>query len=266
MTKTITPEELAEMLTADKRARPFADGGIGDLMSKRGDAYLQDYVLSTDEGSDYEPNEFERILLEDFMAGLLMDEVMFAPVRALLDLAESARRYEAQEKNHGVARFVDAEEIAELMEAGARTWMPIALATPERNGSIIVMTSDDAPVIGQAFWHEHGDGTWALHWSAVSPKEDCWNDPISETNKPIVCFQPMPEGPCDERVKAMASPSPHMAALLRIKVLEEACQEAVGLLLERIHHNPARSAAHNARLTLQAALSPAQSTEEEKGQ
>lgn len=36
-------------------------------------------------------------------------------------------------------------------------------------------------------------------------------------------------------------------------------QEAVDLLLERIHHNPARSAAHNARLTLQAALQAPQS-------
>lgn len=37
---------------------------------------------------------------------------------------------------------------------------------------------------------------------------------------------------------------------------DAAIQEAIDLLLERIHHNPARSAAHNARLTLQAALSP----------
>lgn len=100
--------------------------------------------------------------------------------------------------------------------------MPMELAKPERNGSIIVMTSDDTPVIGQAFWHEHGDGTWALHWSPVSPKEDCWNDPITETNKGLACWQPMPEGPCEARVKAMGSPGPHMAALLRVKELEEA--------------------------------------------
>lgn len=173
-------------------------------------------------------------------------------LRVLTALEEAAER----EKYHGVARFVDAEEIAELMEAGARTWMPMDLAKPVKNGSIIVMTTDDVPVIGQAFWHEHGDGTWALHWQSVDPKVDCWNDPITETNKGLACWQPVPEGPCEARVKAMDSPGPHMAALLRIKVLEEACQEAIDLLLERIHHNPARSAAHNARLTLQAALSP----------
>lgn len=42
----------------------------------------------------------------------------------------------------------------------------------------------------------------------------------------------------------------------RNATLKVAMQEAIDLLLERIHHNPARSAAHNARLTLQAALSP----------
>lgn len=183
-----------------------------------------------------------------------------------LSLLTALEEAEGREKYHGVARFVDAEEIAELMEAGARTWMPISLAKPERNGSIIVMTSDETPVIGQAFWHEHGNGTWALHWSSVSPKDDCWNDPISETNKPIVCFQPLPEGPCGARMKAMDAPGPHMAALLRIKALEEACQEAIDLLLERIHHNPARSAAHNARLTLRAALSPNKSEADSNGQ
>lgn len=178
--------------------------------------------------------------------------------------AELSRLDEAA-KYHGVARFVDAEEIAELMEAGARTWMPMEMAKPVRNGSIIVMTTDNVPVIGQAFWHEHGDGTWALHWQSVDPKVDCWNDPITETNKGLACWQPMPEGPCEARVKAIGSPGPHMAALLRIKALEEACQEAVDLLLERIHHNPARSAAHNARLTLQAALSPSKSEADNEG-
>lgn len=146
----------------------------------------------------------------------------------LAALEEAAGEIERQDsiiKNMGVASFCEAEEIAELMEAGARTWMPMELAKPERNGSIIVMTSDDTPVIGQAFWHEHGDGTWALHWSVVSPKEDCWNDPITETNKGIACWQPMPEGPCEARVKAMGSPGPHMAALLRIKELEDALRK-----------------------------------------
>ena len=69
--------------SAASEVAPFAEGGIGHAMQERGHAYLNDYVLSTD-GADYEPNEFERSLLEDFMSGLLCDEAMFGPVRALL--------------------------------------------------------------------------------------------------------------------------------------------------------------------------------------
>lgn len=49
------------------------------------------------------------------------------------------------------------------------------------------------------------------------------------------------------------------ALTARAEKAEQAIREAIDLLLERIHHNPARSAAHNARLTLQAALFPSKS-------
>lgn len=62
---------------------PFADGGLGDDLYKRGTAYLADYVLST-EGADHEPSEFERVLLEDAFAGLMGDEALFGPIRTVL--------------------------------------------------------------------------------------------------------------------------------------------------------------------------------------
>lgn len=137
---------------------------------------------------------------------------------ALLDAyAEQGRKLEAAEadrKSDGVARFCDAETIAELMENGARTWMPIGSAQPVKNGSIIVMTSDDEPVIGEAFWHEHGEGVWALHWQACSPKDEPWNDPISETNKPIIAWQPMPEGVPAQRVEQLSTAKEATSSLM----------------------------------------------------
>lgn len=62
---------------------PFAPGGLGHELQQRGDAYLADYVLSTD-GADYEPSENERFLLTDAFAGLLSDEALFGPVRTIL--------------------------------------------------------------------------------------------------------------------------------------------------------------------------------------
>lgn len=133
-----------------------------------------------------------------------------ATTEALLTALEEAETENCYLK---VGQFVDSETIAELMEAGDRTWMPIALAKPNPNGSLIVMTSDEKPVIGQAFWHQDHDGAWGLYWTAVSPTQDSWNDPISETNKPIVCFQPLPEGSCEARVNAMVSASATIEAL-----------------------------------------------------
>lgn len=210
MSENLTAEELAD-LKAKSLGEKFFDARKAAKMT---------YMTSWQSLMDHERSEHEKAALA-FAASLSHDETASAVITSLRTALEEAAE---REKYHGVARFVYAEEIAELMEAGARTWMPMELAKPVKNGSIIVMTTDDVPVIGQAFWHEHGDGTWALHWQSVDPKVDCWNDPITETNKGLACWQPVPEGPCDARVKAMDSPGPHMAALLRIKALEEASE------------------------------------------
>lgn len=113
---------------SDLTAPPFADGGIGNLMLAGGQAYLDEYVLAT-EGDDHEPTEFERVLLEDFMAGLMNDEAMFGPVRALLarlQAAEAALTAAEGEKEHyrnnghqQALRARDAEARATASEARA---------------------------------------------------------------------------------------------------------------------------------------------------
>lgn len=80
---SVSADPVGGVTSGAGEVAPFAEGGIGHAMQERGYAYLKEYVLSTD-GADYEPNEFERALLEDFMNGLLGDEAMFGPVRELL--------------------------------------------------------------------------------------------------------------------------------------------------------------------------------------
>lgn len=67
---------------------PFAPGGLGHEMQARGDAYLAEYVLSTD-GADYEPTENERFLLSDAFARLLCDDALFGPIRTILSALAS---------------------------------------------------------------------------------------------------------------------------------------------------------------------------------
>ena len=83
---------------------PFAEGGLGDDLYKRGSAYLADYVLSTD-GADYEPNEFERALLEDAFAGLMQDEALFGPIRTVL---ATLRPQPSGETREAVAELIEA--------------------------------------------------------------------------------------------------------------------------------------------------------------
>jgi hypothetical protein len=66
---------------------PFAENGLGDLISKGAAAYREDYVYSPDPdcaGADHELTEFEAAMVEDFVAGMLGDERVFGPVRAAL--------------------------------------------------------------------------------------------------------------------------------------------------------------------------------------
>lgn len=70
----------------------WAEGGIGDRIYKAMHAYLDDYVFSPDEGSDHEPTDFERILLEDFFNGAIGAEAVNATLQgAAKDQAELTR-------------------------------------------------------------------------------------------------------------------------------------------------------------------------------
>lgn len=78
-----TPDAVRDLLPIWK------DDGLGGRIYKAMHAYLDDYVFSPDEGSDHEPNEFERLLLEDFFNGAISDEA----VNAILQ--EAARAMQA---------------------------------------------------------------------------------------------------------------------------------------------------------------------------
>lgn len=107
----------ADLTTLDFTVPPFADNGIGGVMSARGEAYLDEYVLSTDEGPDYEPSEDERELLQDFMAGLLNDEAMFGPVRKLLNDRNALYDRAKQLAEIGIG---NGQEIARLIAENAK--------------------------------------------------------------------------------------------------------------------------------------------------
>lgn len=52
----------------------FRDTGWGTRLSTAAEAYLEDYVFSPDEGSDHELNDWERMLMQDFLAGLFSQD------------------------------------------------------------------------------------------------------------------------------------------------------------------------------------------------
>lgn len=233
MSKTTTPDLaalVAELREAAEKATPGEWSWWSSAFCNEGD---DDAILCEGPDSDQAHSIFEggftRASEENQANARLIALANPYNILALLDAyAEQGRKLEAAEvdrKNEGVARFCDAETIAELMENGARTWMPIGSAQPVKNGSIIVMTSDDEPVIGQAFWHhDPKDNTWDLYWGAVSPDVEPWNEPIGETNKGLLAWQPMPEGVPAARVKQLSSAKEATCALA---VSLEKAQDAV---------------------------------------
>lgn len=52
----------------------FRDTGIGTRLSMAAEKYLEDYVFSPDQGGDHDLTEWERMLFQDFLAGLFADE------------------------------------------------------------------------------------------------------------------------------------------------------------------------------------------------
>lgn len=69
----------------------YQDGGLGDRLYKAMHAYLDEYVFSPDEGSDHEPTEFERMLLEDFFNGAISDEAVNAILQEAARAMQEAR-------------------------------------------------------------------------------------------------------------------------------------------------------------------------------
>lgn len=52
----------------------FRDTGIGTRLSRAAQKYADDYVFSPNDGSDHEPTGFEKVLIDDMLAGLFADE------------------------------------------------------------------------------------------------------------------------------------------------------------------------------------------------
>ncbi|MGQ3018762.1 hypothetical protein [Phenylobacterium sp.] len=127
---------------------PFAENGIGELISQGCAGYREDYVYCPDPdgpGADHEPTEFEAAMLEDFVAGLLGDERVFGPVRAALaeiahlqsdlagirgHMAAAAAQFRFYAEQHAakVASF-EKSKSKDYPAAQARWDLPIAEAT-----------------------------------------------------------------------------------------------------------------------------------------
>ena len=52
----------------------FRDTGWGTRLSTAASAHIEDYVFSPDEGSDHELNEWEKMLVQDFLASLFSQD------------------------------------------------------------------------------------------------------------------------------------------------------------------------------------------------
>jgi hypothetical protein len=64
--------------------------GLGARLSRAADSYLSDYVYSPDDSfADHEPTEFERLMMQDMLAG------MFADISVSSILQEAARGMKA---------------------------------------------------------------------------------------------------------------------------------------------------------------------------
>ena len=61
-------------MSDDERLAIFRDTGFGTRLSMAAAKYLESYVFSPDEGSDHDLTEWERMLFEDFLAGLFAAE------------------------------------------------------------------------------------------------------------------------------------------------------------------------------------------------
>lgn len=131
-----------------------------------------------------------------------------------------------------MGRMLDAETIAELMEDGAVTWRPISEAVPVERQSIIVCTAGKPPIVGEATWLREDDKELDLWWANTSPG-DYYADPISQSNAKVVAFRPMPEAPCDERVKALAKGDSRDVTYIgltdRLRASEAECEHWKGL-------------------------------------
>ena len=118
MASATSTQEVQKHTAGELAKAPFLPGGVGDQMLGAAYAYLDEYVLST-EGDDHEPTDFERVLLEDFVNGLISDERFFGPVRAAIthvpDMLEALQLAERLYQNGIMA--TPSEEIARVHEA-----------------------------------------------------------------------------------------------------------------------------------------------------
>lgn len=125
-------------------------------------------------------------------------------------LKAEVERLETEVKYLGVGDFLHQEEIAELIEDGAVTWLPISEAVPVERQSIIVCTADEPSIVGEAVWLSEDGRPLDLWWANTSPG-DYYADPISQSNARVVAFRPMPEAPCAARLQSLTPPTQERA-------------------------------------------------------
>lgn len=74
---TRLPGEPSQKMAPSGELLPiFAVDGLGARLSGAMEDYLKHYVFGLDDGSDHMPTEFERLMLEDFLAGAISDEAV----------------------------------------------------------------------------------------------------------------------------------------------------------------------------------------------
>jgi hypothetical protein len=61
-------------MTMTEKLAIFRDTGIGSRLLKAAERFVRDdYIFAADEGSDHEPTQFERMMMEDMVNGLFAD-------------------------------------------------------------------------------------------------------------------------------------------------------------------------------------------------
>lgn len=75
-------------------------------------------------------------------------------------------------------------------------WQPIESAKPADGKSVLVATADEPPVVGEAWWRQDYNEKLELWWAGTGPG-DYHADPISQSNRPVTHWMPLPAPPAE---------------------------------------------------------------------